>query len=106
MGGDKAPVEIVKGALLAVKEFPDIEVVLVGLQSQVEAELRKHPPEPRISIVPAAEVISMDQDDVVKEVKRRPEASINVAMNLVKDGTAQAMISAGNTGAVMTSAFF
>jgi glycerol-3-phosphate acyltransferase PlsX len=106
MGGDRAPVEIVKGALLAVKEFGDIEVALVGPTALIEAELRKHAPSPAISIVPATETIAMEEDEVVQAVRRRPEASINVATHMVKEGTAQAVVSAGNTGAVMASAFF
>ena len=105
MGGDLAPAEPVKGALLAAKEY-DVEIALVGPRARLEAELTKHPTEPRVSVVDAGDTIAMDEDDIVREVRRHPDAAINVAMSLVKDGKADAVVSAGNTGAVMASAFF
>jgi phosphate acyltransferase len=57
-------------------------------------------------VVPASEAITMAEDEIVKAVRQRRDASINVAMTLVKDGAADAVVSAGNTGAVMASAFF
>ena len=105
MGGDRAPQEPVKGAILAAKEL-DIEIALVGPPDRIEAELRKHPPEPRLSIVPAADTIGMEEDRIVQAVRQRRDAAINVATTMVRDGQAQAVVSAGNTGAVMASAFF
>ena len=105
LGGDLAPVEQVKGAFLAVKEF-GLEVALVGPPALLEPELRKYPADSRITIVPASDNIPMDEDEVVKAVRQRRDASINVATQMVKDGQAQAVVSAGNTGAVMASAFF
>jgi len=104
MGGDLAPVEPVKGAVLAAKEF-DIEIALVGPEELIEAELKKHGPVPKsISVVPAADTIAMEEDRIVQAVRNRRDASINVAMTLVRQGQAQAVVSAGNTGAVMASA--
>ena len=106
MGGDLAPAEPVKGALLAAKEL-GIDVALVGPPQVLEAELRKHRSAgAKVSIVPAGETIAMEEDDVARVVRNRPDASINVAMAMVRDGQAQAVVSAGNTGAVMASAFF
>ncbi|MPZ50422.1 MAG: phosphate acyltransferase PlsX [Dehalococcoidia bacterium] len=105
MGGDRAPAEPVKGAVLAAKELK-IEVALVGPQQVLQAELKKHPLVEGISIVPAGDTIAMEADDVARVVRQRPDAAINVAMGMVKDGRAQAVVSAGHTGAVMASAFF
>ena len=105
LGGDLAPGEQVNCALLAAKEL-GIEVALVGPQDLIEAELRKHAPNPRISVVHAADEIRMGEDEIVKAVRQRHDASINVAMSMVKNGEAEAVVSAGNSGAVMASAFF
>lgn len=105
MGGDLAPSEQVKGAILAAREF-GVEVALVGPPDAIEPELSKHPRNPLVSIVPAGDAITMDEDEIVKAVRSRRDASINVATQLVRDGKAQAVVSAGNTGAVMASAFF
>ena len=105
MGGDLAPREQVRGAILAAKEF-GVEVALVGPPDAIEPELNKHPRNPRVTIVPAGDAITMDEYEIVKAVRSRRDASINVATQLVRDGKAQAVVSAGNTGAVMASAFF
>ena len=104
MGGDRAPVETVKGATLAAKEF-DIEIALVGPPEVIEAELRKYPADTRLSVVAAGDAIAMEEDRIVQEVRKRREASTNVAVAMVHDGEADAVVSAGNTGAVMASAF-
>jgi glycerol-3-phosphate acyltransferase PlsX len=105
MGGDLAPVEPVKGAVLAAKEF-GIEVAVVGPPDVLEPELRRQNAPPGVTVVAAGSAIEMDEDDVVDAVRHRPDASINVAMTLVRDGRADAVVSAGNTGAVMAAAFF
>ncbi len=105
LGGDLAPTEQVKGALLAAEEF-GVDVMLVGPRAVIEKELAKYPQNNRMSIVEATDEITMGEEEVVKAVRTRRGASINVAMKLVKDGEADAMVSAGNTGAVMASAFF
>ena len=102
MGGDLAPAEPVRGAVLASKEL-GIEVALVGPADVLQAELRKHGAAPGVTVVPAASTIDMDEDDVVDAVRRRRDASINVAMSMVREGSADAVVSAGNTGAVGTS---
>jgi len=105
LGGDLAPIEQIKGALLAAEEF-GVDVILVGPPGVIETELSKYPRNNRISVVEATDEITMGEDEVVKAVRTRRDASINVAMKLVKDGEADAMVSAGNTGAVMASGFF
>jgi glycerol-3-phosphate acyltransferase PlsX len=103
MGGDLAPAEPVRGAVSAAKEF-NIDIALVGPPGLLEAELQKYGPQPRVSIVPAAGAIGMEEDDVVDAVRQRRDASINVAVAMVRDGEADAVVSAGHSGAVGTSA--
>ena len=103
MGGDLAPSEPVKGALLANKEL-GMQIALVGAAELLRQELEHHGPVPSgIEIVDAAEAIAMDEAPV-QAVRQKKDASINVAMGLVKRGVAGAVVSAGNTGAVMASA--
>jgi len=103
MGGDKAPLEIVKGAVLAAQTY-GVEIALVGPSEIVGPELKKYGHPKGISVVEAGEAIHMQEDEIVKAVRSRRDASINVAHHLVRDGEAQALVSAGNTGAVMASA--
>jgi glycerol-3-phosphate acyltransferase PlsX len=103
MGGDHAPAAIVAGALLARREL-GIEVALVGDRQIVEEELTRDGPVPSgIEIVHASEAVGMDEHPA-QAVRSKRDASINVAMDLVKRGIAVACVSAGNTGAVMASA--
>ncbi len=103
MGGDRAPAEPVGGALLAKREF-GIDVALVGSPDAIRDELSEHgETPPGIEIVEAAEVIGME-DSPVQAVRQKKQASINVAMGQIKSGSATAVVSAGNTGAVMASA--
>ncbi len=100
MGGDRAPGEIVAGAVRAAEEL-DLEVLLVGDPDQVQACLAHHGPTRNVEIIPAADAIAMH--DEATQVRRKPQASINVAMDLVKEGRADAVISAGHSGAVMAA---
>jgi len=102
MGGDFAPAEIVKGAVLASREF-QAEIVLVGDPAKINAALKKH--KAKLPVVAACEVIGMNEHPV-QAVKSKKDASINVAISLVKEGKADAAVSAGNTGALMASALF
>jgi glycerol-3-phosphate acyltransferase PlsX len=101
MGGDHAPAEIVKGALLAVKELP-VRVLLVGRQEDIARELAGAAPE-RIEIVDAREVVEMD-DTALAPLRKKRNSSVRVCANLVAEGRADAFVSAGNTGATWTSA--
>jgi glycerol-3-phosphate acyltransferase PlsX len=104
MGGDLAPAETVKAAVLAAREL-SIDVALVGPPDLIEAELKKQPRVPAsVSVVAAGDTIAMEEDRIVQAVRSRRDASINVAMLMVHRGEAQAVVSAGNTGAVMASA--
>ena len=103
MGGDHAPAAIVAGALLARREL-GIEIALVGDRAIVEAELARDGVRPSgIEVVHASEAIAMEEHPA-QAVRAKRDASINVAMEMVKRGVAGACVSAGNTGAVMASA--
>lgn len=103
MGGDRAPSEPVSAALLAHREL-DMQIALVGEPSVVRAELAHHGPVPSgIDLIPASEAIGMEEQPV-QAVRQKKDASINIAMGLVKRGVASGVVSAGNTGAVMASA--
>jgi glycerol-3-phosphate acyltransferase PlsX len=97
MGGDKAPAEIVAGAVRAAAEL-GVPVVLVG-QPEVLADLDTG----GLEVIPASEVIGM-HDDPGQGVRRKKDSSLVRAAEAVRDGTACAMVSAGNTGATMASA--
>ena len=104
MGGDNAPSEIVKGAVLAVQEDSRIKVFLVGQEEVLKKELAQYPDfGDRLEIAPASEVITNEEAPVMA-VRRKKDSSIVVAMSLVKNGTADAFVSAGSTGAVLVGA--
>lgn len=101
MGGDHAPGLIVKGALEAAAEWPDTQLLLVGDTALIEKELGGVKP-PNVTIIHADEVIGPD-DEPVKAVRRKKTSSMVIAGQLVREGKAEAMLSAGNTGALMTT---
>lgn len=103
MGGDNAPREIVQGALLAAAEYPDVEITLVGREEVLREQLGGSIP-PRIVIADAREVVDMT-DNALAPLRRKRNSSIRVCANLVAEGKAEAMVSAGHTGAAMTSAY-
>ena len=102
MGGDHGPSVTIPAALSFLKQQPDAELVLVGLEDVLRAELRKHNADalPRLTVKNASEVVAMD-DPVEVALRRKKDSSMRVAVELVKDGTANACVSAGNTGALM-----
>jgi glycerol-3-phosphate acyltransferase PlsX len=103
MGGDFAPQEIVLGAIRASQEL-DVDVFLVGDPEQINPYLQEHHGTMQgIEVVPAEGVISMEEE-AINGVRRKPNASINVAMRLVKEKQAQAVVSAGHSGAAMAAA--
>ena len=105
MGGDFAPANTVAGALLAARELGS-QVVLVGRQDEIEKELKKHSRVPEtVSIVHASETVSMDESPAAA-LRRKKDSSLRVAANLVREGGADALVSAGNSGAVMATAMF
>jgi glycerol-3-phosphate acyltransferase PlsX len=105
MGGDNAPRAEVEGAVLAAREL-GIRVMLVGIDSTVRHELARHrSKELPIEIVNATDVITMT-DAPSHAFRRKKDSSVHVAARLVRDGKADGLVSAGNTGAVMTTARF
>ncbi|HEX6098634.1 MAG TPA: phosphate acyltransferase PlsX [Thermoanaerobaculia bacterium] len=103
MGGDHAPGEIVQGALLAVEEYPDVEINLVGREEVLREQLGGTVPS-RVIITDAREVVDMT-DTALAPLRRKRNSSIRVCANLVAEGKADVMVSAGHTGAAMTSAY-
>lgn len=104
MGGDNSPAEIVKGAVEAVNEKPQIKVILVGKELLVKDELKKYSfPQEKITIVNADEVITNDEPPVYA-IRQKKNSSIVIALNLVKKCEADAFVSAGSTGAVLVGA--
>lgn len=102
MGGDNAPQEIVAGALMAAAGL-DVNILLVGREEAITAELRDTRPNPRIQVVDAPDVIDMDAH-ATEAVRAKPGASINVGLRLVRKGEADAFVTAGNTGATLAAA--
>jgi glycerol-3-phosphate acyltransferase PlsX len=107
MGGDHAPAVNIGGAIDALRLYPKLEhLFLVGDQATLQAECAKQGlnlNDPRVSIVHAPEVIGMSEPGA-KTVRRKKMSSISIAMDLVKDGQADAFVSAGNTGAAVAAA--
>ncbi len=105
MGGDHAPRAEVEGAILAAREF-GLRILLVGMEAALKQELSRHGHRGLpIEIVGATEIITMS-DSPSQAFRRKKESSMHVAARLVRDGKAEAMVSAGNTGAAMTVARF
>lgn len=100
MGGDFAPVETVKGAVEAVKAY-GVEVTITGPEEIIRAELDKYTyDKSKIDILDAREVISLNESPVMA-IRRKKDSSLRRAMDLVKEGKAQAVVSAGSTGALL-----
>lgn len=102
MGSDDAPGPEVGGAVEAGRA-DNTEVILVGDKPEIEAELAKHPACPNIQVIHASEAITMDENPALA-VRKKKDSSLLVALRLVKEGEADAFLSAGNTGAVMLGA--
>ncbi len=101
MGGDNAPVETVKGAVEAVNESGKIQVYLVGKQDVLEKELAGYTyMKEQIVVVHASEIIETAEPPVMA-IRKKKDSSLVKALNLVKDGTCDAFVSAGSTGAIL-----
>lgn len=101
MGGDYAPQEMVKGAVEAVNARSDIKVFLVGRQDAVERELKQYTyPAGQITVVHAEEVIETAEPPVMA-IRKKKKSSIVIGMNMVKQKTADAFVSAGSSGAIL-----
>ena len=107
MGGDHGPSVTLPAALRFLEETPDAQVILVGLQGPLEAALarQKSSATSRLTLRPATEVVEM-QEPPADALRKKKDSSMRVAINLVKEGTAQACVSAGNTGALMAISRF
>lgn len=101
MGGDNAPGEIVKGAVQAVQAEKDIKVFLVGRQDAVNAELAKYTyDKEKIEVVHAEEVIEMAEPPV-NAIRKKKQSSLVIGMNMIKHQEADAIVTAGSTGAIL-----
>ena len=102
MGGDHGPAVTVAAALSFVRRESEAELILVGMQDVIFAELRKLQAldHPRIFVVHASETVAMD-DPLEVALRRKKDSSMRIAIDQVKSGAAQACVSAGNTGALM-----
>ena len=102
MGGDHAPQALVEGVNQAIQEFKDIEVILYGDEAKIKQCLTATE---RVSIVHTDEKINSD-DEPTRAIRRKKQASMVLAAHAVKNGEADAMLSAGNTGALLASGYF
>ncbi|MBN1689554.1 MAG: phosphate acyltransferase, partial [Dehalococcoidia bacterium] len=102
-GGDYAPHEIVKGAVEASAEY-NLEVVLLGSSEVIESLLKQEPQTAMVSVVHARQAITCHEHPV-QAVRSKPDSSIVKGVVLVKEKSADAFVSAGNTGAVLASSY-
>ncbi len=102
MGGDLAPQEIVAGAALAARDFPDLELTVVGEAERVQPLLAAHP---ELRFAPATQVVEMDEHPA-KAVRAKPDSSLAVCARLCKAGEAAGWVSAGNSGGILAAALF
>lgn len=102
MGGDNAPQSIVEGALQALDDFKDIEILLYGREEAMKPYLKEHP---RLTVIHCEEVVE-GEDDPARAVRRKKDSSMARMLEAVADGTADACLSAGNTGALMAGGLF
>jgi phosphate acyltransferase len=107
MGGDYGPDVVIPAAILALKAHPDIHMILVGDQDVLTEKLQQHKilDDEHFSIHHASQQVAMDESPAIA-LRTKKDSSMRVAINLVKDGTASACVSAGNTGALMATARF
>lgn len=104
MGGDNAPSVIIKGCIEAINEFKDVDIIITGPEDIISAELNKYEYDSnRICIKNATEIITNNEHPVMA-IRRKKDSSINRALELVKKGEADAVISAGSTGAFLAGA--
>ncbi|MER1955951.1 MAG: phosphate acyltransferase PlsX [Solibacillus sp.] len=102
MGGDNAPQAIVEGVLLALEDFPNLEINLYGDESKMAPFLKQHS---RLTVVHCTEVVEAE-DDPARAVRRKKDSSMTRMLEAVAEGRADACLSAGNTGALMAGGLF
>jgi glycerol-3-phosphate acyltransferase PlsX len=106
MGGDFGVKVTVPAAIHFVKSHPDTHILLVGKLDQISSKLKRYPHDPeRISVIDAEEIISMDEGPA-QALRSKKNSSMRIAIDLIKDGQANACVSAGNTGALMAISRF
>ena len=108
MGGDQGPQIVVPAALKVLQARADLNLILVGDESILHSFVTQHHPQglpPRLSIQHASQQVEMDESPVAA-LRTKKDSSMRVAINLVKEKTANACVSAGNTGALMATAKF
>jgi glycerol-3-phosphate acyltransferase PlsX len=106
MGGDFAPSSNIDGAIKSVKALDDIDIILVGDRAIIEKGLEgKDYPKERITIKHATEVVTM-HDEPLAAIRKKKDSSIKIAVELVKAGHADGVISAGHSGAIMATSYF
>lgn len=103
MGGDYAPKEIVQGTLLALEKFKDIEIVIFGDETKMAPYLKQHD---RLSVVHTPHFLEMGEKDPIKQYRTNKEMSMFMAMQSVKDGDTQAVVSSGPTQALVVGGHF
>lgn len=102
MGGDNAPQAAVEGALQALESFSNIEILLYGHTEKMKPYMKDHP---RLTVIHCEEVVEAE-DDPARAVRRKKDSSMTRMLEAVADGTADACLSAGNTGALMAGGLF
>jgi len=105
MGGDYGPEETVAGAVAALKAIPNLSIIMVGDQAQLEPHLERLGSQDRLSLHHASQVVAMDEAPAAA-VRARPDNSMSVAARLVKAGEAQSFVTPGNTGAALAASLF
>ncbi|WP_300279838.1 phosphate acyltransferase PlsX [Peptacetobacter sp.] len=106
MGGDNAPISNVKGAVDAINEYKNVEIIVTGDKETLENEFAKYNfDKSRLEIIHTTEVVR-NEDKPVKAIRSKKDSSMVVALKLVKDGQADAIVSAGNTGALLAGGLF
>ena len=107
MGGDNGPSIVIEALEKAVHRYPDVKFTVVGHEQELTSLLGKFnlSSHPSINLVHAEQVIEMD-DKPGQSLRSKPESSMRVALQSLTDGNCQAMVSGGNTGALMTNAYF
>ncbi|MDR1663755.1 MAG: phosphate acyltransferase PlsX [Clostridiales bacterium] len=103
MGGDNAPAAVVEGALNAARAHENARLLLVGRKDEIDGEILKHGSNPRVTVLHAEEVIGMDESPTTA-IRKKKNSSMVVGLNCVKEKEADAFVSAGNTGALLTGA--
>lgn len=103
MGGDYAPRVVVEGAVLAANDFPEVEIILVGPTEALKRELNRYKVVGgKILLHPASEVVGMG-DSPVQAIRKKKDSSMMVSVDLLKQGKADAFVTAGNTGAAVAA---